>query len=198
MSQVSDYSEVSAIQRCPLFRGVRYSEVSAIQRCPLFRGARYSEVPAIQRCPLFRGARYSEVLAIQRCPQDFALILAVPRKCVRYSEVPAISISAIGSFYCIHLWSFHWTADFCCWKHLHMFEVFSYVYLFRITHDIKSLFAMLNNLSYLHHCWNIWREPTFHDDNNNELLDAIIFFRIQFKVKVFICIFHNLETSSKK
>ena len=36
--------EVSAIQRCPLFRGVRYSEVSAIQRCPLFRGARYSEV----------------------------------------------------------------------------------------------------------------------------------------------------------
>ena len=25
-------------------RGVRYSEVSAIQRCPLFRGVRYSEV----------------------------------------------------------------------------------------------------------------------------------------------------------
>ena len=36
--------EVSAIQRCPLFRGVRYSEVSAIQR-----GVRYSEVSAIQR-----------------------------------------------------------------------------------------------------------------------------------------------------
>ena len=70
-------TEVSAIQRCPLFRGVRYSEVSAIQRCPLFRGVRYSEVSAIQRCPLFRG--------------------------VRYSEVSAISISAIGGFYCIHL-----------------------------------------------------------------------------------------------
>ena len=47
-------------QRCPRFSGVRYSEVSAIQRCPLFRGVaiqmcRYSEVSAIQRCPLFRG-----------------------------------------------------------------------------------------------------------------------------------------------
>ena len=36
-----------------------------------------------QRCPLFRDVRYS------------ALIPAVARKCVRYSEVPAISISAI-------------------------------------------------------------------------------------------------------
>ena len=36
--------EVSAIQRCPPFRGVRHSEVSAIQRCPPFRGVRYSEV----------------------------------------------------------------------------------------------------------------------------------------------------------
>ena len=51
---------MSAIQRCPLFRGVRYSEVSAIQRCPLFRGVRYSELSAIQSCPLFRGVRYSE------------------------------------------------------------------------------------------------------------------------------------------
>ena len=48
MSQLLD-TEVSAIQWCPLFRGVRNSEVSAIQRCPLFRGVRYSEVSAIQR-----------------------------------------------------------------------------------------------------------------------------------------------------
>ena len=47
---------------------------------------------------------------------------------------------------------------------------------------------MLNNLSYY---------ATFHD-NNNELLDAIGFFRIQFKVKVFVYIFHNLETYSNK
>ena len=38
----------------------------------------------------------TELSAIQRCP-------AVPRKCVRYSEVSAITISAIGGFYCIHL-----------------------------------------------------------------------------------------------
>ena len=51
-----------------------------------------------QRCPLFRGVRYSEVFIL-----GFALIPAVPRKCVRYSEVSAISISAIAGFYCIHL-----------------------------------------------------------------------------------------------
>ena len=34
--------------------------------------------------------------------------------------------------------------------------------------------------------------------NNNELLDTIIFSRIQFNVKVFVYIFHNLETSSNK
>ena len=45
-----------------------------------------------QRCPLFRGF----ILG-------FALIPAVPRKCARYSEVSAISISAIAGFYCIHL-----------------------------------------------------------------------------------------------
>ena len=61
MSQLLD-TEVSAIQWCPLFSGVRNSVVSAIQRCPLFRGVRYSEVSAIQRCPLFRG------VAIQRFP----------------------------------------------------------------------------------------------------------------------------------
>ena len=77
MSQLLDI-EVSAIQWCPLFSGVRYSEVSAIQRCPLFRGVRYSEVSAIQRCPLFRGFH-----------MRFPLIPAVPRKCVRDSEVPA-------------------------------------------------------------------------------------------------------------
>ena len=90
------------VQRCPLFS-------------PLFRGVRYSEVSAIQRCPLFRGVRYSEVFIL-----GFALIPVVPRKCVRYSEVSAISISAIAGFYCIHLWSFHRTADFCCWNHLHL------------------------------------------------------------------------------
>ena len=80
MSQCSSvrYSVVSAVQRCPLFRGVRYSEVSAIQRCLLFRGVRYSDVSAIQRCLLFRGVRYSEVSAIQRCSLF---------RGVRYSEV---------------------------------------------------------------------------------------------------------------
>ena len=59
---------------------------------------------------------------------------------------------------------------------------------------------MLNNLSYIHHFVGIFEknQHPFHDDNNNELLDAIIFFRIQFKVNVFVYIFHNLETSSKK
>ena len=59
---------------------------------------------------------------------------------------------------------------------------------------------MLNNLSYIHHFVGIFEknQHSFHDDNNNELLDAIIFFRIQFKMKVFVYIFHNLETSSKK
>ena len=32
---------------------------------------------------------------------------------------------------------------------LHLFEVFPYVYLFRLIHDIQSLFVMLNNLSYI-------------------------------------------------
>ena len=82
-----------------------------------------------------------------------------------------------------------------------MFEVFPYVYLFRLIHDIQSLFVMLNNLSYIHHFVGIFiakNQHPFPDDNNNEHLDAIIFFRIQFKVKVFVYIFHNLETSSKK
>ena len=59
---------------------------------------------------------------------------------------------------------------------------------------------MLNNLSYIHHLVGIFEknQHSFHDDNNNELLDAIIFFRIQFKVNVFVYIFHNLEMSSKK
>ena len=65
---------------------------------------------------------------------------------------------------------------------------------------MKSLFVMLNNLSYIHHFVEIFEknQHPFHDDNNNELLDAIIFFRIQFKMKVFVCIFHNLETSHNK
>ena len=42
------------------------------------------------------------------------------------------------------------------------------------------------------------KRTNIHDDNTNELLDAIIFFRIQFKVKVLVYIFHNLETSSNK
>ena len=125
-----------------------------------------TEVSAIQSC------RYSEVFIL-----GFALIPAVPRKCVRYSEVSAISISAIAGFYCIHLWSFHRTADFCCWNHLHLFEVFPYVYLFRLIHDIQSLIVMLNNLSYIHHFVGIFEknQHSFHDDNNNELLDTIIF-----------------------
>ena len=60
-------SETSSHVTVVAHRGVRYSEVSAIQRCPLFRGVRYSEVSAIQRfctnfcrskkmCPLFGGA----------------------------------------------------------------------------------------------------------------------------------------------
>ena len=35
-----------------------------------------------QRCPLFRGVRYSKVFIL-----GFALIPAVPRKCVRYSHL---------------------------------------------------------------------------------------------------------------
>ena len=115
------YPEVSAIQRCPLSRGVRYPEVSAIQRCPLSRGVRYPEVSAIQRCPLSRGVRYPEVSAIQRCPlsrgarypevpvsrgarysevfiQGFALILAIPRKCVRYGY-PLLASHLLGALY---------------------------------------------------------------------------------------------------
>ena len=44
---------------------------------------------------------------------------------------------------------------------------------------------MLNNLSYTHHFVGIFEknQHSFHDDNNNEL---------------FVYIFHNLETSSKK
>ena len=36
---------------------------------------------------------------------------------------------------------------------------------------------MLNNLSYIHHFVGIFEknQHLFHDDNNNELLDAIIF-----------------------
>ena len=45
-----------------------------------------------------RDVHYSEVFIL-----GFALIPAVPRKCARYSEVSAISISAIAGFYCIHL-----------------------------------------------------------------------------------------------
>ena len=53
---------------------------------------------------------------------------------------------------------------------------------------------MLNNLSYIHHFVGIFEknQHSFHDDNNNELLDAIIFFRILFKVKVFVYILHNI------
>ena len=51
-----------------------------------------------QSCPLFRGVRYSEVFI-----EGFALIPAGPRRCIRYSEVSAIRIPAIGGFYCIHL-----------------------------------------------------------------------------------------------
>ena len=78
--------------------------------------------------------------------------------------------------------------------------MFSCVYLFRVIHDIQSLFVMLNNLFYIHRFVGIFEknQHSFHDDNNNELLDAIIFFRKQFKVNVFVYIFHNLETSSKK
>ena len=65
---------------------------------------------------------------------------------------------------------------------------------------IQSLSVTLNNLSYRHHFVGIFEknQHSFHDDNNNELPDAIIFFRIQFKVEVFVYIFHNLETSSNK
>ena len=58
-------------------------------------------------------------------------------------------------------------------------------------HDIQSLIVMLNNLSYIHHFVGIFEknQHSFHDDNNNELLDAIIFS---------VYIFHKLETSSKK
>ena len=59
---------------------------------------------------------------------------------------------------------------------------------------------MLNNLSYIHHFVGIFEknQHPLHDDNNNEILDAIIFFRIQFNVNVFAYIFHNVETSSNK
>ena len=194
MSQLLD-TEVSAIQWCPLFRGVRYSEVFAIQRCPLFRGVRYSEVFAIQRCSLFRGVRYSEVSAIQRCP----LFRGVHYNSCRSKKMfPLFG----GARYYHRYWGLilYTPPDFCCWNHLHLFEVFPYVYLFRLIHDIQSLFVMLNNLSYIHHFVGIFEknQQSFHDDNNNELLDAIIFFWIQFKVNVFVYIFHNLETSSNK
>ena len=53
----------------------------------------------------------------------------------------------------------------------------SHMYLFRLIHDIQSLIVMLNNLSYIHHFVGIFdkNQHSFHDDNNNELLDAIIF-----------------------
>ena len=52
-----------------------------------------------------------------------------------------------------------------------------YIYLFRLIHDIQSLIVMLNNLTYIHHFVGIFEKNkhSFHDDNNNELLDAIIF-----------------------
>ena len=50
----------------------------------------------------------------------------------------------------------------------------NYLYLI---HDIQSLIVTLNNLSYIHHFVGIFEknQHSFHDDNNNELLDAIIF-----------------------
>ena len=54
--------------------------------------------------------------------------------------------------------------------------MFPYVYLFRLIHDIQSLIVMLNNLSYIHHFVGKFekKQHPYHDDNNNELLDAII------------------------
>ena len=36
--------EVSVLQRCPPYRGVRLIEVSMLQRCPSYRGVRFTEV----------------------------------------------------------------------------------------------------------------------------------------------------------
>ena len=47
---------------------------------------------------------------------------------------------------------------------------------------------MLNNLSYIHHFVGIFEKKnqhSFHDDNNNELLDAIIWLHISQPGNVF-------------
>ena len=36
--------EVSVLQRCPPYGGVRLIEVSMLQRCPSYRGVRFTEV----------------------------------------------------------------------------------------------------------------------------------------------------------
>ena len=71
-SELSAIPEVSAIQRCPLFRGVRsIHELSAIQRCSLFRGFHIrfctNSCCSKKMCPLFGGVRCSEVSAIHGC-----------------------------------------------------------------------------------------------------------------------------------
>ena len=96
----------------------------------------------------------------------------------RDSEVPAISISAIGGVYTVYSSEVSIELQTSVVEiHLHLFEVFPYAYLFRLIHDIQSLFVMLNNLSYIHQFVGIFEknQHSFHDDNNNELLDAIIF-----------------------
>ena len=139
------------------------TEVSAIQRCPLFRGFHIrfciNSCRSKKMCPLFGGVRYQH---LRYCGLLLYTPLKFPSNCRLLSLKPFT-----------------------------LLEVFPYVYLFRLIHDIQSLIVMLNNLSYIHHFVGIFEknQHSFHDDNNNELLDAII--------SVFVYIFHNLETSSK-
>ena len=53
--------EVSILQRCPSYRGVRLMEVSILQRCPSYRGVRLMEVSVLRRCSSYRGVCFTEV-----------------------------------------------------------------------------------------------------------------------------------------
>ena len=89
----------------------------------------------------------------------------------------AISISAIGA-YTVYTSEVSIELQTSVVETIYIyFQVFPYVFIQINTWHTISLIVMLNNLSYIHHFAGTFEnnQHSFHDDNNHELLDAIIF-----------------------
>ena len=69
------------LYRCPFYRGVCLIEVSVLQSCLSYRGVRFTELSVLLGCPFYRGVCLVGVSILQSC---LSYRVSVLQRCLSY------------------------------------------------------------------------------------------------------------------